>query len=453
MSLCRSKQFIFFQIFFYIFVIPVCIFLFFQHDSIRGDLLSYIVPIAILCILLCNFICKLYINSTYSLFLVTFSLFICGRFFIVFIENGVNIFSLSFFANYTLNDYDSVTLILYVLIFLFSMDLGYKLALFGNLTLNPISVDKKWMEYFCIGALLLSPLFLFEMFFTVLDAAHSGYLESKLWQNKAYSFPLSSLAQTIFSIGFSYSLVVGYRRKLFLTIYILMIIASTVIGARGPLLMGLFLLIWLVGKNGTRNLGVFRFLTISLLAVILLSFFIQIVSYRGSGSFSDFSLGSFLSKFLFSQGVSLMVFDISTKVENYPILSYFQTVFPGASAIASMFIHVEYYMTGFQHYMAKTLNESLFSRGFGLDWTLMSDFYVFGGRNIFGFTFLSFFFGVIFCALQNSSKNLFWLIFLTGIFTRLMFLPRSSLSTILPFCFYFVFFVVIIPKLRLFTNK
>ncbi|MDA6078111.1 hypothetical protein O0544_23540 [Edwardsiella anguillarum] len=91
--------------------------------------------------------------------------------------------------------------------------------------------------------------------------------------------------------------------------------------------------------------------------------------------------------------------------------------------------------------MAKTLDESLFARGFGLDWTLMSDFYVFGGRNILGFSFLAFSFGLLLSTLQNASKNLFWLVLLTAIFTRLVFLPRSSLVIISPFCFYFLFFV------------
>ncbi|WP_392398399.1 O-antigen polysaccharide polymerase Wzy [Edwardsiella piscicida] len=449
----NNKRFVFFQLIIYVLMIPVLFFLFFQHDGSELRLLELALPLFIICIFISNFVCKIYINSTYCLFLIAFSLFICGRFFIAFIGGDVNVFSMNFFVNYTLNDYDAVTLTLYIFVFLCSMDFGYKIAFFSNLSFKPIALDDQWMRRLCNVALLLSPLFLIELMSTVLDAIRGGYLASKLWQDKAYSLPLSSLAQTIFAIGFSYAIVVGYRKKWFVGIYITTIICSTVIGARGPLLVSLLLLVWLIGRNGAKNLGVLRFLTISLISVILLSAFIQIMSYRGSGSFSDFSLVKFLSTFLFNQGVSLMVFDLSTKVSNYPILSYFQTIFPGASAITSIFIPVEYYMTGFQHYMAKTLDESLFARGFGLDWTLISDFYVFGGRNILGFSLLAFSFGLLLSTLQNASKNLFWLVLLTAIFTRLVFLPRSSLVIISPFCFYFLFFVFLMPKIKLGIKK
>ncbi|MCS0097224.1 O-antigen polysaccharide polymerase Wzy family protein, partial [Vibrio cholerae] len=326
-------------------------------------------------------------------------------------------------------------LMTYLVIGIISLDLGYKVARLSNKVFPDIKINHEWMRNFSIFSLCLAPLFMIETVFQIRDAISGGYLSSKLWQTKAYSFPLSSLAQTIFGICFGYSMAFGYKRKVFIAIFIFGVIGSLLVGARGPIITALLLYLWIKGNNGQKRINVLKLFSLGLIVVVSVSYFIQMYSFRTNEEKFEFDFFIFLADFLYNQGISVMVFDVSMKVTDYPILAYFQSLFPGASALASLIFPVEYYMTGFQHYMARELDPDLFSLGFGLDWTLFSDFYVFGGESILGFAIVGFLFGYLLSVLQNSSHLEFWSILLFALFTRIMFLPRSSLSVIFPFIF------------------
>ncbi|GKQ75956.1 hypothetical protein KAM447_24640 [Aeromonas caviae] len=442
------RHLLFYQLIVYILVLPIFLisYLISYVDILWA--MPYIFVAVLIFILVGNYYSGLYLNSTYSLFIIAFSLFIGGRFFAYLFNDRLNLYEMDFFAYYNLKPIDALNLMTYLVTGIISLDLGYKVARISNKAFPDIGINHQWMRKLSIFSLFLAPLFMIETVLQVRDAISGGYLSSKLWQTQSYSFPLSSLAQTIFGICFGYSMVFGFKRTIFIVIFIFGVIGSLLVGARGPIMTALLLYIWIKGSNGQKRVSLFKVFSIGLIVMVSVSYFIQMYSFRSNEEDFESDIFMFLADFLYDQGISVMVFDVSMKVTDYPILAYFQSFIPGSSALASLMFPVEYYMTGFQHYMARELDPDLFSLGFGLDWTLFSDFYVFGGENILGFSIIGFLFGYSLSVLQNSSKLDFWIILLFSLFTRIMFLPRSSVSVIFPFICYFFIFVFLFPRLR-----
>lgn len=440
----------YYQVIVYALIIPLVLISYLVSYVDILVIMPYVFVAILIFIVVSNYYSGLYLNSTYSLFIIAFSLFIGGRFFAYLFNYNIKLYEMDFFVYYNLESLDALKLMTYLVIGIISLDLGYKVARLSNKVFPDIKINHEWMRNFSIFSLCLAPLFMIETVFQIRDAISGGYLSSKLWQTKAYSFPLSSLAQTIFGICFGYSMAFGYKRKVFIAIFIFGVIGSLLVGARGPIITALLLYLWIKGNNGQKRINVLKLFSLGLIVVVSVSYFIQMYSFRTNEEKFEFDFFIFLADFLYNQGISVMVFDVSMKVTDYPILAYFQSLFPGASALASLIFPVEYYMTGFQHYMARELDPDLFSLGFGLDWTLFSDFYVFGGEIILGFAIVGFLFGYLLSVLQNSSHLEFWSILLFALFTRIMFLPRSSLSVIFPFIFYFFIFVFLFPRLRIF---
>lgn len=403
----------------------------------------------ILFIICLNALSGIYLNSLYSLFLVSLLLFFGGRFFSIFLGNQKFTYELDFFVYYQSDQLAILKLGCYLVLGIIFLDLGYRTISLKRVTLPPIPVYHNWSKVFCLIALLMSPIFIIELIFSAKDAFVGGYLSSKEWQTQSYNFPLSSLAQTLFGIAFGYSIVCGKYKKVYLFIYFFIAAVSALIGARGPFMIAMLFALWMHGDFGNKKINVIKLASVSLVAIVGISYFIQIYSYRSNGLEFETDLIAFLSDFFYDQGVSMMVFDVSMQVTDYPWLSYFQSFFPGSSAIAALFVDVEYYMSGFQHYMAKSLNPELFSYGYGLDWTLFSDFYVFGGENLLGYCIMAYIFGCSFSLLNNSRNIEFWLILTCSIFSRLIFLPRSSFSILFPFIIYYLFFLYLMPRLKL----
>lgn len=391
----------------------------------------------------------IYLNSLYSLLLISILLFYGGRFLSSYLGSHENIFELDFFVFYNSSDISVLKLGTYLLFGMIFLDLGFKSVYLQGFKFSNIEINHDWYKKFCIMALILSPLFLIELFISAKDAFTGGYLSSKEWQTQSYKFPLSSLAQTIFGIGLGYSVIKGYLKKFYLPIFLLNAFISALIGARGPFMIAMLFLLWVYGDYGQKKVNVLKLVIIGLTSIISISYFIQIYSYRSNGLEFEVDILKFLSTFFYEQGVSMMVFDVSMKVSDYPTLAYFQSFVPGSSAIASLFVDVEYYMTGFQHYMAKTLDPYLFSLGYGLDWTLFSDFYVFGGETLLGFCCVAFLFGLLFALLHNSCDKQFWLVLTCAIFSRLIFLPRSSFSILFPFMVYYFIFLYVFPRIKI----
>ena len=426
------------------------LFFLFQYHSENTNycfLFPYVVVFLISTILVTNHFSGIYYTSTYSLFLSSFSLFICGRFFAYILNHDLSLYNMIFFENYTLDSLGSLKLITYLILGVCFLDLGYKLSFHKRISFITIGLNHNWMRKLCLFTLIVSPVMLLDMVGNIGSAMHHHYLSTKLWQTRNYSFPMVSLIQTLFYIGFGYSMAFSYKKVWFISILLFMVISSLFIGARGPIATMILFVIWFFGKNGTVKFSFKRTIAIAvtlLLSIFLLTLFIKFFSFRSIYKKEDIALLSLLAKFLYEQGISLMVFDLSMKVENYPVLAYLQTIFPGASAIASLFGPVPVYSTGFAHALAHSLNPKLFSQGLGTDWTLFSDFYVFGGKSLTGFSIIAFLFGMGMSTLQNSTNKDFWYVLLVALFMRLMFLPRSTLSSIIPFTIYFFIFVVIL---------
>ncbi|MBF9001173.1 O-antigen polysaccharide polymerase Wzy [Vibrio nitrifigilis] len=427
----------------------------YNYDFVSNiGLMPYLIVLLIFSLFFSNYKSDINITSAYSFFIFSVSIFILGRFFSYVFSPDEKLYEMSFFVKYKLNDEGALKLTTYVVTAIAFLDIGYRLGKLKNYNFRKIEIDHLWMKKLCKLCLISSPIILYDVISNVFLACESDYLSTKLWQVGDYSIHIDSLIKTIFYICFSYSVTFGYKRKTFIVIFIFMTFSSLYIGARGPIATAALFLIWMLFDCGKSKINCKKLFFTSVFFVFILIFIILFIKYfsaRAIYSDSTQSLLTLASGFFYQQGLSLMVFDLSMKIEHYPILAYIQSFIPGSSAIMSLFHPVEYYETSFSHALAHQLNPQLFNSGFGTDWTLFSDFYVFGGMNLVGFCVVALGFGALFSILQNSSeKSSFWYLLLVALFMRLIFLPRSTLTSIIPFSIYLYLFVIVFPKIYYF---
>ena len=153
-----------------------------------------------------------------------------------------------------------------------------------------------------------------------------------------------------------------------------------------------------------------------------------------------------VTNFLYSQGFSMLVFHSSMKLEHYSIIPALQSFIPGSSFIISLTSHeLPSYYTSFSRYLSYHLSPSLYNQGFGLGWSILSDFYIFSGRTIIGFILLSFLWGYgINKAELLAQNNLNFKRILITVAPSIIFIPRSGISTVFPLIIYaiIIFFII-----------
>ena len=186
-----------------------------------------------------------------------------------------------------------------------------------------------------------------------------------------------------------------------------------------------------------------------LLILFAFSFSIRAAAQLGNDSLSDWEM---LLSFISGQGITLMIFDASRLIEEYPILPYFNSLIPGVSSIYATLTGetLHSYDVTFPAYMGYCFNTSLFYKGFGLGWSVLSDIYLYANRYSLIFIFLSFVFGFIFSRIElYAISSRFYKSLLFTLAFPLMMLPRSGLNT---FCTLLVYFFVVVLGLIFFIQ-
>ncbi|WP_279636830.1 O-antigen polysaccharide polymerase Wzy [Pseudomonas aeruginosa] len=152
----------------------------------------------------------------------------------------------------------------------------------------------------------------------------------------------------------------------------------------------------------------------------------------------------FVSKFLYDQGISLMVFDVSTKVSDYPLVATIQNFVPGASRLASIFYDLRMQDVSYADYLAYHLDPVTYLGGLGLGWSLPGTFYIWSFEQVFLFSAFSACFGFLLKTLDNKTlSSSFFLGLAACLVSVIIILPRSQFSNVIPLAIYFcVFFPV-----------
>lgn len=379
-----------------------------------------------------------------TVFLAGFGVFILGRFFGVLLNPDLTkyLYCIDFVFNYCANHYDTLYLNFIINIILIFFSLSFcvvKEPVFKseNLKLRNIGLFY-FISFFFI---ILNFYFSVE---SIYKALSFGYMALYASQAEAYQSPYAVLVSSIASasLAFLYSIKNRVSKKFLITmivLYIIPLLLSILTGSRSGFIAGLILFLWFFCKNKKIN---FRKIIIFAPLVFLLIFSLdKIASLSGAREFSsanDISFIENISNVFFSQGISLMVFNTSINIENYPLLGFLKTIFPGVQFFYGFFGIDKRYEFDWSSYMTYKENRVAYYDGYGLGWSIFSDFYILSFGFIPLFCLLIYFFGKFMVFIQ--SKNT---IFNRGIiFISMIYFFAISRGSISPYIFTIIIYIV-----------
>lgn len=401
----------------------------------------------------------------YLLFYLTFGLFIGGRFWANVLGYDGDIWSPTIFYSYSVSHDCRVELLQQVIGFMCFSLVGYSLSKIHSrkeshcfdFHLSRVSIEsirlilKRFYIFFLIYII-------FTNVSKLLSSLDGGYLSLYAGKQSSKYVSGGSIIDALLSVFLGIAMGYG-NMKCRRNYLILMVITSffmIIIGARSHFGAMLLVLLWLYAQYHKVNLKQTLLLCLGCMTSLLFIFFTM--SLRTSSSDPQFidSWNIFLT-FIYDQGSSLMVFDVSKMIDSYPILPYFTRFLPGITGLISLLTGNSYYPyeTSFADYMCYQLNPQLFLSGQGLGWSLLSDIYLFSFRSFFLFLILSMGWGFLIGKLEYWAEySTFFKSYMYIIITGLLMVPRSSIAGIFPYIFYlFSTLLIIVFFIQLFQLK
>lgn len=390
--------------------------------------------------------------NVFFLFYLTFGLFIGGCFWAHLFDRSLALFEPTFFFDYKLSYKWKLELMDYIISFMIFSVIGYyiskkyslKVVFTPNIDgVTRECIDKKLMIIFPFMLCLI----LYSSIQFVLEGLSGGYL-SHFVENVNNEYAGSGLSKwlSVFSsILLGLAVTFGKRKTkvLYLGLFGVQALANLFVGSRSSFGVFILFLVWLYSQQYKINiLKLFFFIVLGMLLLLwLFSFSIR----QATTGQIDISLKNTILAFIYSQGGSLMVFDASRIIQDYPLLPYFQTFLPGVSFVYNLLsgttLHA--YDISFSNYMCYNLNPKMFFNGGGLGWSILSDLYLFSFKFFGGYLILTFLFGYFIGILETwSTKNDFYKYLLVSLATSFLLLPRGGFYSIFPMLLYiFVFWI------------
>lgn len=391
-----------------------------------------------------RYVCNISLATIFSLFYMTSILFIGGRFLAIFLGFSGFLFEVDFFGSRYLSVYESSRLMFYLFSGFISLEIGLYLSLLllkrNEGRLIELKLNKFILYLFLI---IFSAYVLYSVQQGLVSVISGGYLALYGDQESGYGFDFTSIIKTLLTASVGAFLVQDDKkiRNILLVILGFYYFGQFVMGLRGGFICYLLLLFWYNSDYGLKKVNVVKVLALIVGIFVFLTAIFNLVSFRGetgSEALSDKILG-----LLYSQGVTLMVFNDSMNVENYPIIPYFQNFIPGVSFVfSSLGYGVNTYDVNFGQFLSYTLDPVLFGLGYGLGWSLFSDAHVYSLGNIVIYSVLIVLFSIFINYLQNNvNKNIFFKVIMASLVIPLCFLPRSGLNSVFPLMFYAAIFL------------
>ncbi|EJB1795593.1 O-antigen polysaccharide polymerase Wzy [Vibrio parahaemolyticus] len=385
------------------------------------------------------------------LFIMTFGLFIGGRFIAYFLGYEYSPFTTTFFLQYTLSPEAKFDLVYRVVTFVYFYSIGCSLVPVANFNVTVIKTNTS--EFIVKFSYIVFIFFVLYYFFTLSslfkNALQLGYASLYSSQGGEVDFggAAASIMYTLllFFLGYNVASKDKKGMVLYLSLFFLIAFTYLLIGARAKFGASFLLLIWLYFRN--REFSLIRFSLISSLGIFAILSLSEL-SIRFSDVESELNLTESLLKFIYSQGITLMVADLVDKIDNYPNLAYFQLFLPAVSSFLGIFTSVDRFGTSFGNYLAYSIDPTMYYNGLGLGWSVISDIYLLSARYIPIFCILSMLFGYVVSLISwLSIRNIYFLSFFIMILTKVIYLPRASLNSVLPMLSWFVFFTVLLKLL------
>ncbi|MEG0873599.1 MAG: O-antigen polysaccharide polymerase Wzy [Clostridia bacterium] len=414
---------------------------------------SFLIILYLACVYFFRVVNKVSILNLFSLFYITFLLFMCGRFFSIFLGYDKSLFEFDFFTFNQLNGYEATKLMFILFSGMAGMEVG--LYLYQVSKKNKIKNDNRVLNINPYFSYLISFFIITLLYVSIIKAlitAMQGdflslYAES---QNENYNSSLSSFLTPLSLIWLGIVCIMKDKKvqKTYMVLLFVYYFLGLLVGYRGGFICFMLFWVWYVNDYGAKRIDVKKAFKV---AIYFSMFIVFMNTIYISMTFRDISAGGsgFLNSILgliYSQGITLMVFNESLYVSDYPVQQYFQNFLPGVSFLYNNFVEaIPYYKTSWNAYLSYSLNPEMYAMGYGVGWSLFSDIYLYSFGVIFLFSGLTVFFSYFLNFIQyNINKSIFFKYIAIVISLNIFFLPRGNLSSIFPLILYALVFLFII---------
>lgn len=349
-----------------------------------------------------------------SIFLIGFLVFFLGRFVAFLLDPSLynKLFCTDFIFNYcsSSTDINFLIFLLNLILVAFSMAFLNKVNISKGVNhsgLNNIFISKNKIGLIYLLFFLSLGVSFYQRLQTISLAVSGGYMALYASQAESYETPFVMLFGVLAncSLALLYSLRKNLNSKIFgvaVGLYILNLFIGIMTGSRASFIGGLILLIWMIFRN-RRVKKIFYIAGIGI-CVLIVGVVNWLAGLSGARAFSESSnFLETLSETIYSQGITLMVFNSSVHTEGFPILGAVKTIIPGIQAIFPLFDINQRYEFDWGSYMTFVENKNAYQEGFGLGWSIYSDFYIFSLGFLPLFYLFIYLFGRLIVILSKSS--------------------------------------------------
>lgn len=401
-------------------------------------------------------------TSLYALQFYAICLFIGGRFAAFLMSPDQNPFEMTFFVTYSLDDAGINRLMSLIIGAISAMEFGAcivtsrKIRFEGDnglfSLLEVTSPALKSMLFVVVPLVVVS---LYESYTLVRDY---GYLGLYLGQTTDQSSVVKSIATTLAFALMGLAVAYGDRlsRRAYFFVYFAMAVINLLYGARGGFVTFILFTIWIATDFGARKIGFGKIFACFAGIGVFVIYFMNAVSARGEGSVEGSMLDN-VSGLLYDQGVTLMVFDLSTKTHDYPWVPYIQNFLPGVSFLVNIFSTLRPQDAGFSKYLSYVNNSDAYDDGYGLGWSLFGDLYVYAQGNWVVFVLLAVLIGYGIAKAEALARHKPLIkALLVSAAPSIMFLPRAGLNSVFPLIIYTVVLALLLSgasKLLVFVTS
>jgi hypothetical protein len=384
------------------------------------------------------------IVHTYVLFLVCTSLFIGGRFIahamgfdlsILGMENSFFSVHRPDFVTIDLNANEGIRLALYIVTCLHAMHAGYMFSISKTPKAMAQPLELEWTKSLRIPAIILatvSSLAFLISFPEVYRTVHSdGYIS--LYKSTSSDFTTRGSTAAQYGLLLALGLAFASRSKwlgwCILGLLAIYYTANLQLGVRGGIMGFALLCVWLFHTQIRR---IDRIALVGL--PILLAGLIIVAAIGPRAAHFGENTAVFLPWFIDNQGLTALYIHSAMQIDTYPALAYLHSIFPATPTVAAFLgTSIPLDQLYFGQFLSKTvLSGNAYQQGFGMGWSLFSDFYAYTLWIPGMYLIAAAAFGAVLARLVSSVNPLLFGAHVM-IFVKIMLLPRTGLYSVVPF--------------------
>ncbi|OPK07609.1 O-antigen polysaccharide polymerase Wzy [Pseudomonas sp. VI4.1] len=384
------------------------------------------------------------IVHTYVLFIACISLFIGGRFVahamgfdLSILGMETNFFSVHRpdFVTIELNANEGIRLALYIVTCLHAMHAGYMFSFWKTPKTVAPPMDLEWTKTLRIPAIILATVSTLAFMVSFPEVYRSVHNEGYISLYKAASSDFTTRGSTAAQYGLLLALGLAFASRIkwlgwcILGLLAIYYIANLQLGVRGGIMGFALLCVWLFHTQIRR---IDRIALVGL--PVLLAGLIILAAIGPRAAHFGENTAVFLPWFIDNQGLTALYIHSSMQIDTYPSLAYLHSIFPATPIVAKLLgISIPLDQLYFGQFLSKAvLSGDAYGQGFGMGWSLFSDFYAYTLWIPGMYLIAAAGFGAVLARLASSTNPLVFGAHVM-IFVKIMLLPRTGLYSVVPF--------------------